>query len=184
MHKKALATPRRPCSPEGRCAWARPQHAYATLNGHPERILPGHLGPAGAPRGGRHHAATIWGWRATPTKHEAAGRRRPRTSDYSRLGCHLGRRGAARPTVSAAPCRATHARPNAKKTSTPASNAACEGATRRPAPSEAACTPLQRKRPETSKFGKHSPKPPRLRACCCRRRPATPSPPLARASAG
>jgi hypothetical protein len=60
-HKKALATPRRPCSPEGRCAWARPQHAYATLNGRPERILPGHLGPAGAPRGGPRHAATIMG---------------------------------------------------------------------------------------------------------------------------
>ena len=57
----------------------------------------------------------LWGWRATQANHEAAGRRRPRTSDYSRLGCHLGRRGAARPTVSAAPCRATHARPTAEK---------------------------------------------------------------------
>ena len=27
----------------------------------PERILPGHFGPAGAPRGGRRHAASIWG---------------------------------------------------------------------------------------------------------------------------
>ena len=113
--KKALATPRRPYSPEGRCACTRPQHASATLNGRPERILPGHLGPAGAPRGGRRHAATIWGWRATPTKHEAAGRRRPSTSSCSRLGCRLGRRGAARPTISAAPCRAKHARPTAEK---------------------------------------------------------------------
>ena len=108
-HKKALATLRRPYSPEGRCACTRPQHASATLNGRPERILPGHLGPAGAPRGGRRHAATIWGWRATPTKHEAAGRRRPSASSCSRLGCRLGRRGAARPTISAAPCRDAHA---------------------------------------------------------------------------
>jgi hypothetical protein len=183
--KKALATPRRPYSPEGRCAWTRPQHAYASLNGRPERILPGHLGPAGAPRGGRRHAATIMGLEGNTGQPrgsglaQAAQERLQLTGMPSWAPWRRQADGERCPTPRHA--RAPHCR---KKTSTPASNAACEGATRRPAPSEPACTPLQRKRLETSEFGKHSPKPPRLRACCCRRRPATPSPPLARASAG
>ena len=76
-----LATPRRPCSPEGRCARARPQHVSAASYGRPEHILPGHLGPVGAPRGGRRHAASIWGSRRPSSTH---GRVAPRPTIWRR----------------------------------------------------------------------------------------------------
>ena len=79
--EKALATPRRPCSPEGRCARARPQHVSAASYGRPEHILPGHLGPVGAPRGGRRHAASIWGSRRPSSTH---GRVAPRPTIWRR----------------------------------------------------------------------------------------------------
>ena len=56
-----------------------------------------------------------WGWRAVLAIHEAASWQRPRTCSHIYLGCHVGRRGAARQTVGVAPCRATHARPTAEK---------------------------------------------------------------------
>ena len=79
--EKALATPRRPCSPEGRCARARPQHVSAASYGRPEHILPGHLGPVGAQRGGRRHAASIWGSRRPSSTH---GRVAPRPTIWRR----------------------------------------------------------------------------------------------------
>ena len=75
------------------------------MNGRPERILPWHLGPTRAPRGGRRHAASIWAWRGTPAEHGAAGRRRP---PEHRCSCWRSRRGcrdAARPAAGAPPCR-------------------------------------------------------------------------------
>ena len=79
--EKALATPRRPCSPEGRCARGRPQHVSAASYGRPEHILPGHLGPVGAQRGGRRHAASIWGSRRPSSTH---GRVAPRPTIWRR----------------------------------------------------------------------------------------------------
>ena len=112
----ALATPRRPCSPEGHRAWTRLQYASEALNGRPERILPGHLGPAGALRGGRHHGATILGLESDMGQPRGCERwHRPRTSSYSHLGCRLERRGAARRTIGAIPSCATHVRPLPKK---------------------------------------------------------------------
>ena len=170
--------------PEGRCAWTRPQHASWALNDHPEQILPGHLGPTGAPGGRRCCAATIMGWRAIQTIHEAAGWRGPRADGCSRLECHPGRRGAARLEVGAAPCHATHARPTAEKKPvrrhrTQRAKARRVGLRRRSLPGPA-CSDNALK---LGKVAKHNPKPPRLRACRCRRRPATP-PPLVSASAG
>ena len=80
-HQKALATPRRPCSPEGRCARERPQHASAAPYSRPEHILPRHLGLVGAQRGGRRHAAGIWGSRRPTSTH---GRVAPRPTIWRR----------------------------------------------------------------------------------------------------
>ena len=105
IHKSTLATPRSPGSPEGRRARERPPCPFGALNGRPERILPWHLGPTRAPRGGRRHAASIWAWRGTPAEHGAAGRRRP---PEHRCSCWRSRRGcrdAARPAAGAPPCR-------------------------------------------------------------------------------
>ena len=105
IHKSTLATPRSPGSPEGRRARERPPCPFGALNGRPERILPWHLGPTRAPRGGRRHAASIWAWRGTPAEHGAAGRRRP---PEHRCSCWRSRRGcrdAARPAAGEPPCR-------------------------------------------------------------------------------
>ena len=152
--RKALATPRRPSVPEGHRARTSPQHASWAWKDHTEHIVPGHLGPAGALHGGWHHGATILGLESSighPRGSELAEaahvqpylpglpRRAPWRRQADGRRCPMPRH-----------ARAPHRR---EKTSTAASNAACEGATRRPAPSESACTPLDpeaKERLETS----------------------------------
>ena len=63
IHKSTLATTRSPGSPEGRRTREQPSYASRAWNGRPEWITPRHFGRTGTPRGGRRHAASIWGSR-------------------------------------------------------------------------------------------------------------------------